>query len=223
MSKLSAFDTIGPIMVGPSSSHTAGAVRIGNLAREIVGTEFKQIKILLHGSFGKTYRGHGTDKALIGGLLGLSTDDSLIKESFKLAKERGIEFEITPIDLGLAHPNTAKLEIKDITGKLTTIIGSSIGGGNIIITEIDGIKVDLKGEYHTLITLHKDKPGMVAKISGILHDYDLNIAFMKVVRQDKEALATAIIKLNQKLEVDILELIKNILGVELVKVVNPLT
>lgn len=222
MSNLSAFDTLGPIMVGPSSSHTAGAVRIGNLAREIVGKDFKRVKIYLHGSFRETYQGHGTDKALIGGLLGLSTENSLIKKSFQLAKQKKIEFEFIPADLGKVHPNTVKLKIEDIDGDINTIIASSIGGGSIVVTEIDGVQVDLTGEYPTLITLHEDKPGVVAKVSAILNEYQLNIAEMKVVRQNKGALATAIIGLDHQLDASILNKIQKVSEIKKVKRVNPI-
>ncbi|MBM7624873.1 L-serine ammonia-lyase, iron-sulfur-dependent subunit beta [Sporohalobacter salinus] len=222
MSNLSAFDTLGPVMVGPSSSHTAGAVRIGNLAREIVGQDFKKIKIYLHGSFKETYQGHGTDKALIGGLLGLSTESSQIKKSFQLAKQQKIDFEFIPTDLGEAHPNTVKLEIKDIDGDTNVITASSIGGGNIVVTEIDGVEVDLTGDYPTLITLHKDKPGVIAQISTVLNEYKLNIAEMKVVRQDKGALATAVIGLDQQLDTSILNKIRKKSEIKKVKRVNPI-
>lgn len=222
MSDLSAFDTIGPVMVGPSSSHTAGAVRIGNLAREIVGVEFKQVKVFLHGSFKETYQGHGTDKALIGGLLGLSTENSSIKESFKLAQEEGIEFEFIPTDLDDVHPNTVKLEVEDINGKVTTIVGSSVGGGSVVITELDGIEVKLSGKYPTLMTLHKDMPGMIAKIGEILMNHNINIAFMEVIRRERKVKATAIIKLDQELKPSAVDLIAGVAGVDAVKTITPI-
>ncbi|GAB6137956.1 L-serine ammonia-lyase, iron-sulfur-dependent subunit beta [Halanaerobaculum tunisiense] len=222
MSNLSAFNTLGPIMVGPSSSHTAGAVRIGNLAKEIVGNKLKEIKIYLHGSFKETYHGHGTDKALIGGLLGFSTENDLIKRSFEIAKEQGIQFEFYPIDLDNVHPNTLKLEITDSNKNKTTIVASSIGGGSVVVTKLNNIKVELKGEYYTLITRHQDQPGMIAKISKILQEYDLNIAKMKVLREKKGSLATAIIDLDQKIKDHILELIAKIPQIKSIKLVNPI-
>ena len=222
MDNLSAFDIIGPVMIGPSSSHTAGAVRIGNLAREIVENKIKDVKIYFHGSFKETYKGHGTDKAIIGGLLGLKTDNSKIKESFQLAEEEGFSFEFFPADLDNVHPNTVKLEITDLNDLQTTIVASSIGGGNIIVTELNGTKVKLKGEYYTLITFHNDQPGLIAKISEILQIYNLNIAEMEVLRKQKGSQATAIINLDQKVEEHILKLLRDIPGINNLKLVKPL-
>ncbi|MGM0549359.1 MAG: L-serine ammonia-lyase, iron-sulfur-dependent subunit beta [Bacillota bacterium] len=222
MNNLSAFDIIGPVMIGPSSSHTAGAVRIGNLAKEIVDNQLKEVKIHFHGSFKETYQGHGTDKAIIGGLLGLKTDDSKIKESFKLAKAEGFSFEFFPADLDDVHPNTMKLEIIDQDEIETTIVASSIGGGNIIVSELNGTEVKLKGEYYTLITFHSDKPGLIAKISEILQIYNLNIAEMEVLRKEKGSQATAIINLDQKVEKHILKLLSDIPGINNIKLVKPL-
>lgn len=222
MSNLSAFDIIGPIMIGPSSSHTAGAVRIGNLAKEIVDNKLKNVKIYFHGSFKETYKGHGTDKAIIGGLLGLKTDNRNIKKSFELAEKEGFSFEFIPTKLEDVHPNTMKLEIIDQDDVLTTIIASSIGGGNILVTELNGTEVKLNGEYYTLITFHNDHPGLIAKISEILQIYNLNIAEMEVLRKEKGSQATAIINLDQKVESKVLELMKDIPGVNNLKLVKPL-
>lgn len=222
MNNLSAFDIIGPVMIGPSSSHTAGACRIGNLAREIVDNKLKKVKIYFHGSFKETYKGHGTDKAIIGGLLGLKTDDSKIKNSFQLAEEKGLSFEFLAIALDDVHPNTMKLEIVDQSNIKTTIVASSVGGGNIIVTELNETEVKLKGEYYTLITFHNDQPGLIAKISEILQIYDLNIAEMEVLRKEKGREATAIINIDQKVEKNILQLLKDIPGIQSLKLVKPL-
>lgn len=222
MNNLSAFDVIGPIMIGPSSSHTAGAVRIGNLAKEIVDNKIKDVKIYFHGSFKETYKGHGTDKAVIGGLIGLRTDDRKIKKSFELAAEKDFTFEFLAADLDNVHPNTMKLEITDKNGDVTTIVGSSIGGGKIIITNLNGSEIKLKGDYYTLITFHNDEPGLIAKISDILQRYNLNIAEMEVLRKEKGRQATAIINLDQKVEEEILDLLKNIPGIRSLKLVKPI-
>ena len=222
MDNLSAFDIIGPVMIGPSSSHTAGACRIGNLAKEIVDNKLKDVKIYFHGSFKETYRGHGTDKAIIGGLLGLKTDDSKIKKSFQLAKEEGFSFDFLPVDLDDVHPNTMKLEIIDQNDVKTTIVASSIGGGNIIVTELNGTEVKLKGEYYTLITFHNDQPGLIAKISEVLQIYNLNIAEMEVLRKQKGRQATAIINLDQKVEEHVLKLLRDIPGIDHLRLVKPL-
>jgi len=222
MSNLSIFDIIGPVMVGPSSSHTAGAVRIGNLAKEIIGEEFNHVKVYLHGSFKETYQGHGTDKAIIGGLLGLQTDNPMIKEAFTLARARNLSYEFLPIDLDNAHPNTIKLEISNVKGKIINIIASSIGGGSVIINEIDGIKVGVTGELATLLTIHQDKPGIIAKISRVLEDYKLNIAYMKVLREYKGSLATAVIELDEEIDEEILDKIREITEIEEIKLIGPI-
>ncbi len=219
---ISVFDIIGPVMVGPSSSHTAGACRIGNLAREIVGKNIKKALIYLHGSFKETYKGHGTDKAIIGGLLGFATDNYNIKNSFEIAKENNFEYEFIPIDLEDVHPNTVKLELFSDDGEKTTIRGASVGGGNIIINEINKINVDLRGQFYTLITTHKDKPGMIAKISLILQQFEINIANMHVLRDHKEGFATAIIELDQNLEEIVIELLKKTLEIKSVRLVKPI-
>lgn len=219
---ISAFDMLGPIMVGPSSSHTAGACRIGNLAKEIVGKKIKKALIHLHGSFKETYKGHGTDKAIIGGLLGLKTDNYKIKNSFDIANLEDMEFEFLPADLDDAHPNTCQLELYSEDGEITTITGSSIGGGSIVITRINSINVDLKGEFYTLITTHKDKPGMIAEIAGVLQNHNINIANMHVLRDHKNGIATAIVELDQPLSPVTLELFKKISEVTSVRMVNPI-
>lgn len=222
MANLSAFDIIGPVMIGPSSSHTAGAVRIGNLAKEIVDKKLKDVKVYFHGSFKETYKGHGTDKAIIGGLLGLKTDNIEIKRSFELAEKEGFSFEFLPIDLDDAHPNTVKLVIADQDDLQTEIIASSPGGGNIIVSELNGTPVRLKGEYYTLITFHNDQPGLIARISEVLQIYNLNIAEMEVLRKRKGSQATAIINLDQKIDAHILKLLRDIPGINHLKLVKPL-
>ena len=222
MDNLSAFDMIGPVMIGPSSSHTAGAVRIGNLAKEIVNNEYQEIKIYFHGSFKETYKGHGTDRAIIGGLLGYKTDDPAIKDSLKTAKEIVIKFDFFPIKLENVHPNTVKLEITDVDGVNTTITASSVGGGKIVVTRLNNTEVNLKGEYYTLITFHQDQPGLIAKISEILNIYNLNIAEMQVLREKKGHQATAIINLDHEIEDQILSLIRGIPGIKTSKLIKPL-
>ena len=143
---MNILDIIGPVMVGPSSSHTAGAARIGQVARKLLGEEVRSAKILLHGSFLATGKGHGTDRALVAGLLGLSVDDRRIPDSFDLAKERGMDFEIGGISLQDAHPNSVKLEVKSESGRKLELVAASIGGGRIRICEIDGLRADFSAE-----------------------------------------------------------------------------
>lgn len=222
MKNLSAFDIIGPVMIGPSSSHTAGAVRIGKICREIAGFDFTEAKIYLHGSFARTYRGHGTDRAIIAGLLGLQTDDSRIKESFRLAREQGLKYQFIETDLGSCHPNTARIVLKAPDGGETEVVASSIGGGKIVVKEINGFAVDLAGDYHTLLTWHHDRPGVIARITGILDRYSLNIAFMKVFRRRRGSLATAVIQLDEVVDglMDDIEKIPHVTRAKLIRPVN---
>lgn len=186
MRNYSVFDILGPIMIGPSSSHTAGAARLAKIAASIAGfNEIKEVKFLLHGSFAKTYRGHGTDRALVGGILGMDPWDKGIRDSFQYAEEKGLKYEFVEADLGDVHPNTIKIVITKITGKVVEVTGSSIGGGNIKVFNIDGQPVDFSGDYTTIIITHNDKPGMISKISTLLYKNDINIAFMNVFRNSR--------------------------------------
>jgi L-serine dehydratase len=181
----SVFDVMGPVMVGPSSSHTAGAVRIGLVAYQLLGEPPTDATILLHGSFAETYQGHGTDRAIVAGLLGLNTDDERIITAFELAAERGMRFRIDRIDLGDEyHMNTVKLHVR---GNKTTIevVGSSIGGGNVVIVEINGFKTDLSGDYNTLLIFHQDTQGVAAKVFAALSRFGVNVAFMRLSRKAK--------------------------------------
>jgi len=220
MKSYSVFDILGPVMIGPSSSHTAGAARLGKVARLIVGDNIKRVTFYLHGSFAKTYRGHGTDKALVGGILGFDTDDPRIRNSFDIAKKEGIEFEFVETDLGDVHPNTVKMKIEMNDDNLHEIMGSSIGGGTIVITEIDGLRLEFTGNYPTLITKHKDRPGIIAEVTNILKDYNVNIAFMKVFRQNRGELASMILETDEIIPKEALERIKPIRDIYVVKVLD---
>jgi len=203
MKQFSAFDIIGPDMIGPSSSHTAGANRLGAMARKIARGDIKRATIYLHGSFAKTYRGHGSDRALVAGLIGISASDERLKDALKLAEDSGFSYEFQKADLGDVHPNTVKFAIEQSNGKLLEIMGASIGGGNIEITEIDGLKLRLTGEYPTLITRHRDYPGVISKVTGILADYGINIAFMSVYRHSKGEDAFMVIEADDSFDKEI--------------------
>lgn len=182
----SVFDIIGPVMVGPSSSHTAGAIRIGRFARTILGGTPRQAEILLHGSFLETGPGHGTDKGLVAGLLGMDTDDPRVKDSFDLAAKAGMRIILGDINLGpKVHPCSARLILESEDGREIDVIGTSIGGGNVAITQVDGYQVRLSGEYPTIITVHEDRPGIIQKVTGILAEQGVNVAFMNVARKHK--------------------------------------
>lgn len=222
MANVGVFDVLGPIMIGPSSSHTAGAARLGKIAKTIVDKEIKEVTFLLHGSFAKTYKGHGTDRALVAGILGMNPDDARLRYSLDLAKEQGIQIKFIPTDLGDYHPNTVKCVITDIDGITWEVIGSSIGGGLVEICEINGTKVQITGEYQTIIVNNEDLPGTLAKISGILYDAGINVASMKSVRLQKGEGVTMTFELDHPASIETIEAIKLIEGINRVITINPI-
>jgi len=190
----SVFDIIGPIMIGPSSSHTAGAVRLGELARAVFGGTPSQVHVLLHGSFASTGPGHGTDLALIAGLLGMRPDDERIAHSFLLADEVGMQIDFAEEDLGDAHPNTAVFILADADGRQMRVRGSSLGGGDVVVTEIDSYDVEMTGELPLLVVGHIDRPGVIAAVTRALADSDVNVASMRVSRERRGAGALMLIE-----------------------------
>lgn len=193
----SIFDIIGPVMVGPSSSHTAGAVRIGNVARTIFNGEITRVLFYLFGSFADTYKGHGTDVALAAGILGLATDDPRIPSALLMAKEKSIEMSFLPLADEVEHPNTVKIIMYGNNDEKVVVEAVSIGGGSIQIIGINGIQLKMDGGVPNLLILHKDTPGMIAEVASILSNLDINIATMKVDRVSKGAAASMIIELDQ--------------------------
>ena len=177
------FDIIGPVMVGPSSSHTAGAARIGKITRMLLGSRPVRARIGLYGSFQKTYLGHGTDKALVGGLLGMGVDDSRLRDSLRLAAEAKLEYSFYNADVRGAHPNTVILDVDGDDGRHVCVQASSVGGGEIVVNAIDGLEAGFSGHENTLVITHHDTPGMIARISGELAAANLNIATMRVFRR----------------------------------------
>lgn len=204
------FDIIGPIMVGPSSSHTAGAVRIGNMARKVLGEDPEEVKVFFHGSFAKTYQGHGSDKAVIGGLLGFETDDPRIVDSLEIASEKGMVYSFDTIQIDDTHPNTILIEVRGKGGDIISIQGASVGGGNIIIQKLDDIEVEFNGVYSTLIIEHIDAPGVIAHITNYLASRDINIGNMKVFRSKKGGRSLMIIEIDGDLPTHIDEDIEKI-------------
>ncbi|CAN5800092.1 L-serine ammonia-lyase, iron-sulfur-dependent subunit beta [soil metagenome] len=189
---VSLFDILGPVMVGPSSSHTAGACRLGLMARAILGGTPARAHIALHGSFAATGEGHGTHRALVGGLIGIQPDDLRLRHAYDDARAAGLEWEFGEIDLGEdAHPNTAVLELTRGDDRVT-VRGASIGGGRIEVTEIDGFHIALGGDYNTLVVLARDEPGTIMTITGMLAAEGINLATMRVDRtgRRKDALMT---------------------------------
>ncbi len=223
MKDYSVFDVIGPIMIGPSSSHTAGAARLAKVACSIAGdNNIEEVKFYLHGSFAKTYKGHGTDKALIAGMLNMDPWDENLRKSFEIAKEKGLKYEFIETDLGDAHPNTVKFVIKKTDGTMSEIIGSSIGGGNIIITSIDGQSMEFTGGNPTIVTHHKDVPGIISKISTMMYSEGINIGTMKVFREGKGTTATMTFETDGEIPNEIINKIKSIKDIENVKIINPI-
>lgn len=222
MANIGIFDVLGPIMIGPSSSHTAGAARLGKIAGTIVNKPIKEVSFLLHGSFRETYKGHGTDRALVAGILGFLPDDPNLKDSISIANEKGIIIRFLPADLGQVHPNTVKFLIKDIDDIEWEVLGSSIGGGLVEIHEINGKKVKVTGEYPTIITCHDDVPGTVSKISTLFYENKINIAFMSLSRNQKGKDATMTLEVDTNISDEIINEIKSINGVNRVIVINSL-
>lgn len=195
---MNSFDIIGPVMVGPSSSHTAGAVKIGNIARKLLGTPVRKADIFFHGSFLATGKGHGTDRALIAGLLGFAVDDSRIPDSFRYAREAGMEYNLSGIDLGDAHPNTVKLHLWGDDERNIRIAAASVGGGAIRVTEIDGLPANFSGDYPTLIVNNLDQPGHVTEITSMLSHKSINIATMQLYRSSKGGTAVIVLECDQE-------------------------
>lgn len=190
-------DVIGPIMIGPSSSHTAGAAKIGFLAKLIYGKPIQKVEITLYNSFAKTGKGHGTDKAIMGGILGMKMDDERIPRSLEIAREHGIQFSFIFQQDPDKHPNEAKIDLLDPdTGERYSISGFSIGGGNAKIVEINGIKVDFSGKHDMLLISYQDLPGMIGYIGEVLGDNHINIAYVQISRDASVGTAMAILKLD---------------------------
>ncbi|MDR2468183.1 MAG: L-serine ammonia-lyase, iron-sulfur-dependent subunit beta [Spirochaetaceae bacterium] len=190
------FDIIGPVMIGPSSSHTAGAVRIGLLAAELLSEPVKEAHIELSGSFAETYKGHGTDKALVAGLLGMMPDDERIRTSFDAAREAGLAFSFTTVSIPRAHPNTARINLTGTKGKACKVQGASIGGGNIVINEINGLETSFNGSEDTLIIAHQDTSGVIASVTSILTDFGINIGNFRLNRRQKGYEAVMIVEID---------------------------
>lgn len=222
MGRSHVFDLLGPIMVGPSSSHTAGAVRLGAMARKILGEEPVEGTISLHGSFAKTGKGHGTNLALIAGLLGMTTDDERIPEAIKMAQDLGFNFNFQIADLGDVHPNTVKFELLGRTGRHARVVGSSIGGGTIVIREINDFQVEIRGDYPTLVVRHQDYPGLVAQVTLLLATAQTNIARMLVSREKRGAQALMILETDEKIDDAVLVLMRRLPKIYQVLAIEPL-
>lgn len=207
------FDIIGPVMVGPSSSHTAGAVKIGYVARKLLAEPVRKAEIWLHGSFEATGKGHGTDRALVAGLMGMKPDDSRIPYSLELAAEHGLAVEFGTISLKEAHPNSVLLKIKGKKRSLE-IVGESLGGSIINIARIDGLSANFSGDYPTLIVHNMDQPGHVAEVTSMLSHKSVNIASMQLYRAHRGGDAVMVLECDQEIPDQALEWLKKLEGVE---------
>lgn len=221
MKNYSAFNILGPVMIGPSSSHTAGAARLGKVAMNLAGGEYNSVTFFLHGSFAKTYRGHGTDRALVAGILGFDTDDERLRNSLDIAREKQISIDFVEADLGDEHPNTVKIVFSKKDGNSFSVTGSSIGGGSILITNIDGEAVEFTGSLPTIIIRQVDVKGMVSRITGVLAQNNINIATMKVNRNAKGKEAITILECDGTISKDVVEKLTQLENVLSVKSINP--
>lgn len=203
----SLFEVIGPVMIGPSSSHTAGAVRLGALARAVFGEKPVRARIALHGSFASTGRGHGTDLALTAGLLGYAADDERIRSSDARAAEAGVDVAFTHEDLGEVHPNTARIEMEAADGRIAVVQGSSLGGADVVLTRIDDFDVNITGDLPVLIVDHTDQPGVIASVSAILASHCVNIATMEVSRQQRGARALMVLETDQPVDDEVVRVV----------------
>ena len=210
---INIFDMMGPVMVGPSSSHTAGAARIGNMGRTLLGEEVARADIGLHGSFAETGYGHGTDRALLAGLLGMKPDDLRIPNAYEEANRAGMAYSFRTVELRDAHPNTALLELTGKSGKKLTLQASSIGGGAIVVNKIDGIDVNFTGDFNTLIVRNQDETGSVAAITSILSQVHINVANMSVNRHRRGGDALMVIETDQHIKPRQVEFLSELPGI----------
>ena len=210
---MNIFDIMGPVMVGPSSSHTAGAARMGFVARKLLGFQPARANIALHGSFAATGAGHGTDKAIVAGLLAMKPDDPDIPRSFQLAKEARLEVHIQTVDLRDAHPNTAVMTLIGERGRTVVVNASSLGGGRIRVNSIDGMNAAFSGDMPTLIIRNQDKPGIVSEVSYCLARRNMNIATMQLYRDRREGLSVMVLECDQPLTQEVLDDLQLLPGV----------
>ena len=222
MAFISVFDVLGPNMIGPSSTHTDGAEIIAFLAQKMITPPLVRVNFTLYGSFAKTYHGHGTDRALLGGIMGFSADDTRIRDSFDIAAKRGLAYSFTPNETETdIHPNTVDIRMENAEGQVMTVRGESLGGGKVRIVRINGVKVDFSGEYNALIVVQQDKPGVVAHITNILSEHGVNIAFMRLFREAKGHTAYTIVESDERLPEGVSKLLRQNPNITDVMVVQP--
>jgi len=217
---VSIFEVTGPIMTGPSSSHTAGAVKLALTARKIAGKEPIKVSFGMHGSFSKTYKGHGTDKALLAGAMGLLPDDDRIADAFQLAKDCGLSYEFYPIELSGCHENSVLMTFESADGTTLQVTGSSVGGGQILICTIDGFETSLSATSPTILIAQQDKKGVVSAATGILAKNNINIGVMRLSRKGKGDKAFTIIETDSPIKLSIEEELAALENVFFVRVIN---
>lgn len=206
---MNLFDILGPVMVGPSSSHTAGAVKIGLVARKLLAEPPKKVNLYLHGSFAATGVGHGTDRALIAGLLGLSPDDEDVPHSFELAKQQGLSFTFGTVELRDAHPNSVLIQMEGVRGKKMEVIASSLGGGRVSMDEIDKIPTKFTVDYPTLIIRNRDTPGIIARVTMLLSMEQVNVASMQLCRDQRGGEAVMVLEVDSTILPRTMETLEN--------------
>lgn len=210
MKEYSSFEILGPIMVGPSSSHTAGACKIARLAAKICPDNYESVEFYLHGSFAFTYKGHGTDRALLGGIMGFKTYDSSIKDAYEIADKKGINYSFIPMDLGEDyHPNTVKVKFNYKDRNSEYVIGSSIGGGNMKIVDINGIKVDYDGRFPTFLFQYDEQKGVIAEVSTILAGESYNIESINTTKDELTNIVTLTVELDEGANQNIIDKLLN--------------
>lgn len=210
MKEYSSFEILGPIMVGPSSSHTAGACKIARLAAKICPDNYESVEFYLHGSFAFTYKGHGTDRALLGGIMGFKTYDSSIRDAYEIADKKGINYSFIPMDLGEDyHPNTVKVKFNYKDRNSEYVIGSSIGGGNMKIVDINGIKVDYDGRFPTFLFQYDEQKGVIAEVSTILAGESYNIESINTTKDELTNIVTLTVELDEGANQNIIDKLLN--------------
>lgn len=219
---MNVFDIVGPVMIGPSSSHTAGAARIGRIGRMLLGCSAVKAEILLHGSFAKTYRGHGTDKALVAGIMGMNPEDSRLRDSLELAESQGLKVQISTVELDDVHPNTVKMVLYGNDGSMVSLQASSVGGGNVLVSMVNGMPVSFHGQSATLIVLHRDAPGMIAAVAEKLSMHGVNICNFYLSREKKGGDAVMTIEMDLTPEQSVVEQIREIEQVNAVTLLEPI-
>lgn len=211
---MNLFDIVGPVMVGPSSSHTAGAVKIGYVSRKLMAQPIVKAEILLYGSFLATGKGHGTQLAIVAGLLGMKEDDSRIPDSYNVAKEAGMEVSFGEAKIKDGHPNSVQLILTGKDGKQLEIVGESIGGSRINIASIDGLSANFSGDYPTLIVHNLDQPGHVAEVTSMLSHKSVNIATMQLYRESRGSRAVMVIECDQEVPKESVKWLAHLEGIE---------